>query len=159
MNLKDVKSLVSLFNSSELTELDWKQDDNHIVLKKEKELIASPSVVAAPVSAAPIAAPAPVAAAAPAASEPAAPSAPATSGDLLEITSPMVGTFYTKPSPDADPYAKVGSTVAKGDVVCIVEAMKLMNEVESDISGEVAEVCVEDGTPVEFGTVLFKVKK
>ena len=157
MNLKDVKSLVSLFNSSELTELDWKQEDNHIVLKKEKEWIASPSVVAAPVSAAPVAsAPAAVA---PAASEPVTLATPATSGDLLEITSPMVGTFYSKPSPDADPYCKAGSTIAKGDVVCIVEAMKLMNEVESDVSGEIAEVCIEDGAPVEFGTVLFKVKK
>ena len=74
------------------------------------------------------------------------------------ITSPMVGTFYSKPSPTAEPYVEVGSTVKVGDTVCIVEAMKLMNEIESEYAGEVAEVLVKDGEPVEYGTPLFRIK-
>ena len=74
------------------------------------------------------------------------------------IKSPMVGTFYSKPSPSADPYVEVGKTVAKGDTVCIIEAMKLMNEIESEFAGEVAEVLVKDGEAVEYGTPLFRIK-
>lgn len=73
------------------------------------------------------------------------------------VTSPFVGTFYRKPNPDSQPYAKVGDKVNKGQTLCIVEAMKLMNEIEADIAGTVTEVLVEDGTPVEFGQALFKI--
>ncbi len=82
---------------------------------------------------------------------------PAHSG-LKEITSPFVGTFYKSPSPDAEPYVSVGKRISDGQVLCIIEAMKIMNEIESDISGEVVEVCVENETYVEFGQVLFRVK-
>ena len=74
------------------------------------------------------------------------------------ITSPMVGTFYSKPSPDSEPYVEVGSHIKKGDVVCIVEAMKLMNEIESEFEGEIVEVLVKNGEPVEYGKPLFRVK-
>ncbi len=74
------------------------------------------------------------------------------------ITSPMVGTFYSKPSPTSEPYVEVGKRVNKGDTVCIVEAMKLMNEIESEFSGEIVEVFLEDGKPVEYGTPLFRIK-
>ena len=74
------------------------------------------------------------------------------------LTSPMVGTFYSAPSPDAEAFVKVGQTIKEGDVVCIVEAMKLMNEIESDFSGKITEVCVQDGLPVEFGQVLMYVE-
>ena len=74
------------------------------------------------------------------------------------LTSPMVGTFYSAPSPDADAFVKVGQTIKEGDVVCIVEAMKLMNEIESDFSGKITEICVEDGQPVEFGQVLMYIE-
>lgn len=74
------------------------------------------------------------------------------------ITSPMVGTFYTSPSPDAEPFVKVGQTIKEGDIVCIVEAMKLMNEIEAEVSGKVVEICVKDGQPVEFGQVLMYVE-
>ena len=77
--------------------------------------------------------------------------------DLLEITSPMVGTFYRAPAPDAQPYVKVGSSVSLGDTVCIIEAMKLMNELESEISGTITDICVENAQPVEFGQVLFRI--
>ena len=82
-----------------------------------------------------------------------APTAPQQTGTPL--TSPMVGTFYRAPSPGADPFVKVGDTVKKGQVVCIIEAMKLLNEVEADMDGTVKEVCVENGQPVEFGQSLF----
>ena len=75
-----------------------------------------------------------------------------------EITSPMVGTFYRRPAVDAEPYVEVGDTVKRGDVLCIVEAMKLMNEIEADVSGTVAEVCLDDGQMVEYGEVLFRVE-
>ena len=74
------------------------------------------------------------------------------------ITSPMVGTFYKSPSPDAAPFVEVGQTIKQGDVVCIVEAMKLMNEIESEVSGKITEICVDDGQPVEFGHVLMYVE-
>lgn len=79
-------------------------------------------------------------------------------GNFKEITSPFVGTFYRSASPESDAYVKVGDTVAPGKVLCIVEAMKIMNEIESDISGEIVEICAENETYVEFGQVLFRVK-
>jgi len=104
-------------------------------------------VLAQPHAAAPVAAPGSPVAAAPAA----APS------HLLEIKSPMVGTFYSAPEPGADPYVKAGSRVATGQVVCIIEAMKIMNEIESEVAGVVREVLVENAQPVEFGQLLFRV--
>ena len=104
-------------------------------------------------------APAAVPQAAPAVQAPApAPSASEPAKKGTPITSPMVGTFYSAPSPDAKPFVEVGQTIAQGDVVCIVEAMKLMNEIESEISGKIVEICVKDGQPVEFGQVLMYVE-
>ncbi len=78
--------------------------------------------------------------------------------ELLEITCPMVGTFYRAPSPGAEPFVDVGSEIAPGDVLCIIEAMKLMNELEAEVSGVILQICVGDGEPVEFGQVLFRVR-
>lgn len=78
--------------------------------------------------------------------------------DYKKVKSPMVGTFYTKASPTAEPFVKVGDKVKKGDVLCIIEAMKLMNEIESDVDGEIAEICYKDEELVEYGSVLFKLK-
>ena len=98
------------------------------------------------------------AAAAPPSAAPAAPaSAPAPVSHLLEIKSPMVGTFYSAPEPGAQPYAKAGTRVNTGQVVCIIEAMKIMNEIESEVGGVVKEVCVQNAQPVEFGQVLYRV--
>ena len=107
--------------------------------------------------------PAPVAAAAPAPGAPAEPaSAPpastATRSDLLEVTAPMVGTFYRAPAPGEPSFVEVGSRINVGQTVCILEAMKLMNELESEVGGEVVEILVDNGTPVEFGQVLMRVK-
>lgn len=154
MNIKEIKILVELVNKSDLTELKWEHDGEKITLRKEKEIVTS--VASAPVAVAPAyAAAAPLAAPAAAAAD-AENAAPAS--NYKEITSPMVGTFYAKASPDVDQFVNVGGKVAQGQTVCIVEAMKLMNEIESEVEGEIVEICVKDGTPVEFGTVLFKVK-
>lgn len=77
---------------------------------------------------------------------------------LVEVRSPMVGTFYRAPAPDAPPYVEVGSRVSKGDTLCVIEAMKLMNELESEVDGVVAEICVENADPVEYGQVLFRIR-
>ena len=134
-----------LFRSAEL-EITEGEDRVRIVNRNG----AAPVQVHQPVTVAqpmPVPVPAPEAAPAP------APAAPQQTGTPL--TSPMVGTFYRAPSPGADPFVKVGDTVKKGQVVCIIEAMKLLNEVEADMDGTVKEVCVENGQPVEFGQSLF----
>ena len=92
-------------------------------------------------------------------SEPSPSVAPPGSSDLLEITSPMVGTFYRASAPGEDPFVEIGSSISVGQTICILEAMKLMNEIESEFNGEVVEVLVDNGTPVEFGQVLMRVKK
>ena len=86
------------------------------------------------------------------------PSVPGSRSDLVEVTAPMVGTFYRAPAPDEPPFVEIGSRISIGQAVCILEAMKLMNELESEVSGEVIEILVENGTPVEFGQVLMRLK-
>ncbi len=86
------------------------------------------------------------------------PSVPGSRSDLVEVTAPMVGTFYRAPGPEEPPFVKIGSRISVGQAVCILEAMKLMNELESEVSGEVIEILVENGTPVEFGQVLMRLK-
>ena len=86
------------------------------------------------------------------------PSVPGSRSDLVEVTAPMVGTFYRAPGPEESPFVEIGSRISVGQAVCILEAMKLMNELESEVSGEVIEILVENGTPVEFGQVLMRVK-
>ena len=87
------------------------------------------------------------------------PSVPGSRSDLVEVTAPMVGTFYRAPGPEEPPFVEIGSRISVGQAVCILEAMKLMNELESEVSGEVVEILVENGTPVEFGQVLMRVKQ
>jgi acetyl-CoA carboxylase biotin carboxyl carrier protein len=132
---------------NDLSELDISEGENKIHLKRGGAVVS-----AAP--AAPVAAPAsPIAAPASSAASPAAPA-----DGLLEIRSPMVGTFYTAPSPDSEPFVQVGATVSDDSVICIVEAMKVMNEIKAERSGTIVEVCVKNAQPVEYGQVLFKVK-
>lgn len=141
-----IQELADLLTENSLTELSLKEGDKEIILKKEKEVVAG-SIPSAVVTAA----------------APAGTGAEAFVCTPIEkkgkpITSPMVGTFYKAPAPDAKPFVELGSTVKEGQVVCIIEAMKLMNEIESDISGKVVEICVNDGQPVEFGQVLMYVE-
>ena len=143
-----IQELADLLTENELTEISLKDGDKEIVLKKEKEVIAG-------------AAPAMVSASTMQGMNAGADAFVCTPVEVKKgkpITSPMVGTFYKSPSPDAKPFVEVGSTVADGQVVCIIEAMKLMNEIESDVSGKVVEICVADGQPVEFGQVLMYVE-
>ena len=145
-----IEKLAKVLAETGLTEISLEDGEQAITLRKDVIVAsAAPQVVAAaPVASAP---------AAPVASASAAESAaPAKKG--TPITSPMVGTFYKSPSPDSDPFVSVGANVKPGDVVCIVEAMKMMNEIESEVSGKIVEICVEDGQPVEFGQVLMYVE-
>lgn len=148
-----IEKLAKILAETDLTEISLEDGEQAITLRKDVIVSSAPQVVAA----------APQVVSAPAASSPAsasqeapAPAAPAKKG--TPITSPMVGTFYKSPSPDADAFVSVGQSISKGDVVCIVEAMKMMNEIESEVSGKVVEICVEDGQPVEFGQVLMYVE-
>lgn len=141
---KYIQELADLLNKNGLTELSLKESDKEIVLKKEKEVVAG-------------AAPALVSAKG-ADTQEAFVCTPVETKKGKPITSPMVGTFYKAPSPDSKPFVSVGAVVEEGQVVCIIEAMKLMNEIESDVSGKVVEICVEDAQPVEFGQILMYVE-
>lgn len=148
MDLRKLKTLIDLVSESGVAELEITEGEDWVRIVNRNG--AAPVQVHQPVTVAqpmPVPVPAPEAAPAP------APAAPQQTGTPL--TSPMVGTFYRAPSPGADPFVKVGDTVKKGQVVCIIEAMKLLNEVEADMDGTVKEVCVENGQPVEFGQSLF----
>ena len=159
MQLNDVASLVKLLDKSSLTEISFSDETSKVVLKKEvfRAVPAQAGMISMPM-------PMPVAAAPYQAALPAAPaSTPATGPDkatskFKEVTSPMVGTFYASSSPGAAALTQVGNTVKAGQVLCIIEAMKIMNEIESDLSGVVEEVCVQNETPVEYGTVLFRIR-
>lgn len=146
MDLRKLKTLIDLVSESGVAELEITEGEDRVRIVNRNG--AAPVQVHQPVTVAqPMPVPAPEVAPAP------APTAPQQTGTPL--TSPMVGTFYRAPSPGADPFVKVGDTVKKGQVVCIIEAMKLLNEVEADMDGTVKEVCVENGQPVEFGQSLF----
>jgi len=140
-------------NEHGLTHFDLTKKDFHLKLKKGADVDDLRGLLASLPSAAPVAA-APVAAAAPAAAT--APAAPAAEGS--EITSPMVGTFYRKPAPDAQNFVEIGSAVSVGQTICIIEAMKVMNEIKAEKSGTICATVAEDGTPVQFGDVLFRIK-
>ena len=161
MELKEIQDLIKFVAKSGANEVDLEMDGMKISIKtgpKEgvtKEVVVQQVAAPAPVAAAP----APVAAApAPAAEAPAAPAAAADDDSkYVTVKSPMIGTFYRKPSPDKDVFVNVGDSVSKGSVVCVIEAMKLFNEIESEISGKIVKVLVDDSTPVEFDQPLFLV--
>ena len=151
MEIKDIKILVDLMRKNDLSVFKMEKEGFKITLKRGAEL---PIVTTVAPSATPSPAPLP---AGPLSAGPAA-VAPESSANLKEIVSPMVGTFYASASPEAEPYVRPGQQVTPDTVVCIVEAMKVMNEIKAEISGTIAEVCVESGTPVQYGQALFQVK-
>ena len=162
MKVEQVLELVKAVSDSELTEFKYEEDGVKLSLKKTSDKIVQVQAPAAPVAAPVIApavmpaAPAPVPAAAsatPANEEPGTAEAAVPAGNVVK--SPLVGTFYAAPAEDAEPYVKVGDSVKEGQVLAIVEAMKLMNEIESDFTGTVKEILVENGQGVEFGQALF----
>ncbi|MGG1251428.1 acetyl-CoA carboxylase biotin carboxyl carrier protein [Brevibacillus agri] len=163
MKIHEIREIIKLIDQSSINEFKLETEGAKVTLKKssgtETVVVTQPVVqaqAAAPVAAAPVAAaPAPVAAEAPKA----APSAPAVDdANLHKIVSPMVGTFYSAPEPGKPPYVQAGDKVNPNKVVCIVEAMKLFNEIEAEVHGEIVKVLVEDGQLVEYGQALFLVK-
>ena len=157
MNFKELTELIKLIDKSDLAEFQYKTDQVDIKIRNNKYYKNATQITAvAPMVSAPqVAAPAP----APVAASPSEP-APATTADvkLLEVKSPMVGTFYRSPGPDKPPFVQVGDNIAAGSPVCIIEAMKLFNEIESEVTGKIVKVLVEDATPVEYDQVLFLVE-
>ncbi|NRP35476.1 MULTISPECIES: acetyl-CoA carboxylase biotin carboxyl carrier protein [unclassified Marinobacterium] len=148
MDIRKVKKLIELLEESNINEIEIKEGEESVRISRGGSIVAAPVAAPAPVvAAAPASAAAPVAA--PAAAE-AAPAAPA--GHT--VNSPMVGTFYRSPAPSAPAFIEVGKTVKAGDVICIVEAMKMMNQIEADKSGVIEAILVEDGQPVEFDQPL-----
>jgi len=154
IDIRKLKELVRLMVENDLTELDLR-DEQETVTVKRPGIHAVPQVVAAPVMAQPMAAAAP--AAAPAAPAAAAAAAPAKEV-LPAIESPMVGTFYATPGPDKAAFVTVGSKVGPDTTVCLIEAMKIFNEIKAETSGTVEEVLVKSGQPVEFGQPLFRIR-
>ena len=155
MDLAEIKRLIKLVERSQIEELEIQEEGLQIRITKERCMAASPTVFAAP----PVqVAPQPVPE-----NQPVAPARDSASGEkadnLIEIKSPMVGTFYRSPSPDANPYINVGDSFESGKILCIIEAMKLMNEIESEISGKIVKILVENAQPVEYNQTLFLIEK
>lgn len=161
MDIREIQNLIKFVAKSGATEVKLEMDDFKITIKTTD---AAASEATAYVQHIPMGQPvaqAPVAQAAPLAAAPAAPSAPAAAAEdnskYITIKSPIIGTLYRKPSPDKPVFVEVGSTISKGDVVCVIEAMKLFNEIESEVSGKIVKVLVDDASPVEFDQPLFLV--
>jgi acetyl-CoA carboxylase biotin carboxyl carrier protein len=161
MKFTEVRKLVKLVESSGIHELELERDGARLRVRKAEPSAAPTTtyVTSAPsASAPPVPAPAAAApAAAPQSPDTAEQTETARPANYHEIKSPMVGTFYRAPAPDADPYVQVGDRVKQGQTLCIVEAMKLMNEIEADVDGIVKEVLLENSQPVEFGQVMFHI--
>ncbi len=157
MDLKQIHELIKIINKSNIGEISIEDKDGKVTIKQKEEApitVAAPShqvftTQAAPAPAAPAIAQAPVAA---------APSAAPKTDNLITVKSPMIGTFYRRSSPDKPILADVGTEIAPGKVVCIIEAMKLFNEIESEIKGTIVKVLVEDASPVEYDQPLFLVE-
>ncbi len=142
LNLDQLRDLIQLLEESNLTEIEVEQDDDRIRLRREP---------------APVVGVAPAQALSPAASNPVQPTA-ASEAEGTYVTCPFVGTFYRGPSPDDNAFVELGDQIAPGQVLCIVEAMKLMNEIEAEIDGKIVEILVENGKPVEYGDRLFRIE-
>jgi acetyl-CoA carboxylase biotin carboxyl carrier protein len=165
LDVESLRQIVEIVEASEITKLIWRSGDQKLIIRRGPEIqqvlqapahgpaavhVVAPSAAApAPTPSAPRSAPRPAAASAPA-------PAPEKKGHI--INSPFVGTFYRTPAPDQPAFVEVGAPVRKGQVLCIIEAMKLMNEIESEVAGKVAEVLVPNATPVEFGQPLFRIE-
>ncbi|MHC5200933.1 acetyl-CoA carboxylase biotin carboxyl carrier protein [Myroides sp. LJL119] len=156
MDIKEIQNLIKFVAKSGATEVKLEMDDFKITIKTtetgntETTYIQQVPVNSVPQTAAPVQQAAPVASAA-------APQAEDENSKYITIKSPIIGTFYRKPAPDKEAFAEVGKTIKQGDVVCVIEAMKLFNEIESEISGKIVKVLVDDASPVEFDQPLFLV--
>ena len=145
MNLKEIKEMINLMNENELMELELERDGLKIRLRKNCGQIQQEIIAAG--QAKTVKSPGPT------------PEAPeAEQGGLIEVTSPMVGTFYRAPSPESPPFVEEGGEIKPGEVICIIEAMKLMNEIKAEVKGKIKEILIENGHPVEYGQVLFRLE-
>ena len=153
MNLNEIQDLIKFVSKSGVSEVEIAQKDFKIIIKAAQKSKGADQPIYVQ-AAAPVAAPAPVAAA------PAAPAAPVATEDskLITIKSPMIGTFYRSSGPDKAPFANVGDSISQGSTICIIEAMKLFNEIESEVSGRIVKVLVDDASPVEYDQPLFLVE-
>jgi acetyl-CoA carboxylase biotin carboxyl carrier protein len=156
IDIRKLKELVRLMTASDLTELDLRDKDEQVTIRRATPQVA-PQVIHAP-AVVQHAAPAPVAPAPAPAAPAAAPAKPAADEGLVAIESPMVGTFYASPSPDKPPFVAVGAQVGPNSVVCLVEAMKIFNEIKAERSGTIVKMLVQSGQAVEFGQPLFMIK-
>ena len=150
MDLRKLKTLIDLVSESGVAELEIREGEDHVRIVNPTRASAAALQPQTVITAAGAAAPPPAATVATAAPAPEAPAA-----EKKTINSPMVGTFYRSPSPGAKPFVEVGQKVAAGDTVCIIEAMKILNEIEAETDGVIREILVENGSPVEFGQPLF----
>lgn len=170
MTYKEIQDLIKLINKSNLSEFRLKEGEFELLIRTKDYYKSKPITQAsATQQIVPIPASTPLAPAPPVSSVPAAVSAPPqqeaaqapkkeeAAPNYIEVKSPIVGTFYRSPSPEKPPYAKVGDSISVGDVVCIIEAMKLFNEIEAEVSGKIVEVLIEDASPVEYDQPLFLV--
>jgi acetyl-CoA carboxylase biotin carboxyl carrier protein len=155
LNLKDVQELINFISASEFSHFEMENEGFRLKLIRRGHQDEPQVRLEAP---GPAAVPATPPVAVPAETTPVPAAAPEADQDLHEVKSPIVGTFYRAPSPQADPFVETGSVVRKGQVLCIVEAMKLMNEIESDVDGEVVNILVANGQPVEYGEALFHLR-
>lgn len=157
MDLKQIHELIKIVNKSNIGEISIEDKDGKVTIKQKEDAVVT---VAAPQPQVYTTAPAPVAqpAAAPAAPAAAAPAAAPKADNLITIKSPMIGTFYRRASPDKPLFVEVGTEIAPGKVVCIIEAMKLFNEIESEVKGKIVKVLVDDASPVEYDQPLFLVE-
>jgi acetyl-CoA carboxylase biotin carboxyl carrier protein len=164
MNQKEIKELIDLLVEKDIAEFDLERGDMKLHIKRGGPAQLAPVVhvapAVAPIPSIPVAA-APMTALSPAAptDTPRVPAPAAGDADLHVVKSPIVGTFYESPSPGAPPFVKIGDSVEEGQVLCIIEAMKLMNEIEAEVSGVLAKAFVSNGNPVEYGMPLFGIRK
>ena len=159
MNIKEIKELIEVVSQHGITDLEVERSGVKVRIRKEGQpVVVTPgpahSTYAFPTGYPPAAAPTATGASAVVP----VPAAPSEDEGLVHVRSPIVGTFYRSPNPDAEPFVKAGDTVEPGRVLCIIEAMKLMNEIEAEVTGEVVKIYVENGEPVEFGQALFGIR-
>ncbi|PZO61346.1 MAG: acetyl-CoA carboxylase, biotin carboxyl carrier protein [Phormidesmis priestleyi] len=161
LSVNELRELVTALNQTDIAELTFKNAEFELTLRKPAAIQAAVATNSAPTAAAtwplaPASLPSSSPVAAPAAASP--PAAPMIDPTLVEITAPMVGTFYRSPTPDEAVFVEVGDRIQSGQTVCIIEAMKLMNELETEISGEIVDILVENAEPIEFGQPLMRVR-
>ena len=157
VDIKEIRTLIDLMKKNGVAVFKMEREGFKITLKTSEATVSHSVVTSQPMLAYSGQAAQPASAPAPTASAPAPAAAPAASGGI-EIKSPMVGTFYSSPSPDSPTFVSVGQEITPDTVICIIEAMKVMNEVKAEVAGTVTEICAENGKPVQFGQVMFRLK-